>query len=130
APALSTRDGRRRKGCPRSAPESSTGLRLAISVRRGRHPASLSAEGKPMAHVIVRRVRRELESIRDASQAVKHLLRDVLEAIERDPSAFAELQEIPERVRAIAGVTVRKANVTHGPHDYRLVFLHFRPDGG
>jgi hypothetical protein len=27
-------------------------------------------------------------------------------------------------------VTVRKAEITHRAHDYRLVFLHFHPEAG
>lgn len=83
-----------------------------------------------MARVIVRRVRQELAAIRYASQAVKRLLRGVLESIEESPAAFPELEEVPERIRAITGVTIRKAKVTHEAHDSRLVYLHFRPEAG
>jgi hypothetical protein len=83
-----------------------------------------------MARLIVRRVWRKLEAIRDASQRLKHLLHSTLKDIEENPSAFEELKEIPRRMRAIPGVTVRKAKITHGAHDYRLVFLHFRPEEG
>jgi hypothetical protein len=83
-----------------------------------------------MARLLIKRVRKQLESICAASQAVKHLLQAVLTGIEENPSAFPELERIPERIRAIPGVTVRKARITRDPHDYRLVFLHFRPDGG
>jgi hypothetical protein len=80
-----------------------------------------------MASINVERVKSQLKSIAKVSQAVKHLLRNVLEALEENPSQFEELEEIPERIRAIPGVTIRKAKLTHPPHDYRLVFLHFRP---
>jgi hypothetical protein len=45
-----------------------------------------------MARLVVRRVRRQLESIRRRSRRVAHLLRNVLAAIEAKPSSFAELQ--------------------------------------
>jgi hypothetical protein len=83
-----------------------------------------------MGRLIVRRVEKELKAICQATQAVKHHLRRVLEAIEKDPSSFKELEEIPERIRAIPGVTVRKAEIKHDPHNYRLVFLHFRTEEG
>jgi hypothetical protein len=83
-----------------------------------------------MARLIVRHVRRQLEAIRDTSQRLKHLLHSTLKAMEANPSAFEELKEIPAQIRAIPGVTVRKTKITHGAHDYRLVFLHFRPDEG
>src|SRR5216684_7680144 len=79
-----------------------------------------------MATIDCRWVKRELRALCSVSQGVKKLLQNVLEEIERDPSAFPILDNVPLDLDPYPGVAIRKAKITHRRHDYRIVFLHRR----
>jgi hypothetical protein len=47
-----------------------------------------------------------------------------------DPASFDELNVVPLELTFSPGVAVRKAKLIHRKHDYRILFLHRRSDGG
>ena len=83
-----------------------------------------------MATIDTRLVRRELRVIQDTSQGISKLLRKTLEQIESNPSAFSALEIIPDRITALSNLVIRKAKITLGKHDFRLVFAHRTLDDG
>lgn len=83
-----------------------------------------------MATIDTRLVRNELAIIRDTSQGVSKLLRKRLEQIQSNPSAFSPLEIVPDRIAALSNVVIRKAKITLGKHDFRLVFAHRTLDDG
>src|ERR1051325_4271602 len=82
-----------------------------------------------MATIDPRLVKAELRRIAKVSQGVKKCLRDVLAKIEKNPTAFEELQDLPEDLTEFGNlVAIRKAKITHQKHDYRIVFAHWKFD--
>ena len=76
-------------------------------------------------------VARELREIRDASQAVRMILRDKLEQLEQQPAVFPELKQVDPRIRReFPGVTLRKVRIQTGRHSFRLVCAHWEFDEG
>src|ERR1700730_9854048 len=78
-----------------------------------------------MATLDTRLVYRELCAIRDTSQAVKSLLRDVLERIEKNPSSFPLLEDVPQNIAERPNLFLRKASIRTHKHNFRLVFAHW-----
>jgi hypothetical protein len=79
-------------------------------------------------------VEKLLVAIRKRSRMVASILKKRLEAVETNPSAFDAVNEIPDWIAAILAsgeeACIRKVKITHGRHDYRLLFLHHRPATG
>lgn len=71
-----------------------------------------------------------LRALLSVSQGVKKRLRNILTAIERDPSSFDELEDVPLDLSLRPGVTIRKAKVIQGKHDFRIVFILRQLDDG
>jgi hypothetical protein len=79
-----------------------------------------------MATIDTSYVRRELRAIIATSKVVARLVKKVLEQLEADPSAFDELDVVPDDVaRRFRNATFRKAKIEHNPHSFRLVFIHW-----
>jgi len=75
-------------------------------------------------------VERPLKAMLSVSQGLKKAAHKVLKAIERDPSSFDALEDLPDDLAVPPGVGLRKAAVINRKHDYRIVFLHRRLDDG
>ncbi len=72
-------------------------------------------------------VDKELVRISKTSQSVKKLLRSTLEKIEKSPSAFPLLEEVPIDLAEFENlIAIRKAKITNQRHDFRLIFAHWR----
>jgi hypothetical protein len=76
-----------------------------------------------MATIDIRRVDRELKALLSLSQGVRKRVRKVLEAIERDPDSFEEIDPLGLDLAPHPGVSIRKAKIIQGKHDYRMIFL-------
>jgi hypothetical protein len=85
-----------------------------------------------VATVVVRidNVRREIKAICESSQRVKHLVHEALKRVQSDPGAYEEISEVPECIVGRENVFIRKVDITHQKHDYRMVYIHqIREDG-
>ncbi len=83
-----------------------------------------------MAVVRIDFVEKQLRQICKTSQQVKHLIRQALETVEANPSAYESLADMPKDIAGREGVFVRKIKIVHQKHDYRMVYLHqVREDG-
>ena len=83
-----------------------------------------------MAIVRIDFVEKQLKAICKVSQQIKHLVREALEKIENEPSAYPTLADVPKDIVGQEGVFLRKVKIVHQKHDYRMVYLHRRREGG
>jgi hypothetical protein len=74
-------------------------------------------------------VAKQIEQICKTSQQVKHLIRQALETVEANPSAYEPLAKLPKDLADQEGVFLRKIKIVHQKHDYRLVYLHRLGEG-
>jgi hypothetical protein len=99
----------------------------------------MSAHPVPPGEVIVAvvrigLVRKQIEALCESSQRVKHLVKVALAAVDKDPDQFSTLdrdkfpQRIAELLAGLEGVVVRKVEIVHQRHNYRLLFLHRKSD--
>ncbi len=71
-------------------------------------------------------VRQELKSIIASSQGLAQQAKPVFERLETDPSTFDKLEHVDPAVEAeFSNVTLRKAYLTSGRHDIRIIFAHW-----
>src|SRR5437016_2897171 len=85
----------------------------------------------PMAAVVrIGLVKKQVEAICRCSQRVKHLVREALERVKANPAAYSALERVPERIAGIENCCVRKIEIRHGRHDYRMLYLHRQEEGG
>jgi hypothetical protein len=80
----------------------------------------------PVAIVRIDFVEKQIKAICKASQQIKHLVREVLEAVENNPSVYPTLTDAPKDIAGREGVFLRKVKIVHQKHDYRMVYLHQR----
>ena len=79
-----------------------------------------------MATIDTSYVRRELQAIAASSSAVKKLLYEALEGLEKNPSAFPRLEIVPPELQArYPSLAMRKVYIETGKHSYRLVVAHW-----
>ena len=57
-------------------------------------------------------------------------MRQSLQAVEENPSAYDALKTVPEDLAGRGDVFIRKIKVVHQKHDYRMVYLHRRREDG
>ena len=75
-------------------------------------------------------VRQALRVIVGVSQRVRALVESTLVKMEANPAQFEPLAVVPEALRNHPVVCIRKAKIRHQKHDYRMLFLHFKPPEG
>ena len=84
-----------------------------------------------MTTIDTRLVDGELRAMIKTSQGVKKRLKEILEAIERNPTGFPLIEDIPRSITSLGNlVGIRKAKVISGKHDFRLLFAHWRFEKG
>src|SRR5947209_4183394 len=84
-----------------------------------------------MATIDASLVAKELRTLVKISQGVKKLLKRTLEEIERDPSAFEKLKDVPAELMNLESlVAYRKAKIISHKHDYRILFAHWKFEEG
>ena len=83
-----------------------------------------------MASIDTSLVDGEFRAIVRTSQGIKKRLRSVMGDIESDPGSFDELKDVPNDIHELPNVVLRKAKITQGPHDFRLIFSHWTFDDG
>jgi hypothetical protein len=72
-------------------------------------------------------VRQEIKRIIATGQGMAKRLKALFEKLESDPSQFDELDELdPAIADEFSNVTLRKAYLTSGKHDFRIVFAHWK----
>ena len=71
-----------------------------------------------------------IAAICKASRQVKNLVKEALQTVEDNPSAYGVLGDVPKDLAGREGVFVRKVKIVHQKHDYRMVYLHQRRADG
>jgi hypothetical protein len=81
------------------------------------------------AIVRIWRIKKELEAICKRSQRLKHLIKEALRRVSENPAHFPTLDWVPQSIVALPGVCIRKIQIVHQKHNYRLIYVHVRQEG-
>jgi hypothetical protein len=80
-----------------------------------------------MASIDTSLVDSELRKLIKISQGVKKLVKKTLEEIEKDPSSFPKLSDVPNELMNVESlVAIRKAKIINQKHDFRILFAHWK----
>ncbi len=83
-----------------------------------------------MAIVRIDFVEKQLRTLCKASQQVKNLVKQALQTVEENPAAYDALKAVPKDIANRDDVFLRKIEIVHQKHDYRMVYLHQRQADG
>lgn len=82
------------------------------------------------AEIDSRLVRDAIQKIRDTSQELKKLIRDMFRQLESDPAFYKPLNYVdPELAARFPHAVFRKVYLRHNRHDFRIVFAHGKRGG-